>query len=145
MQEITKVLIEQGLNRLGNFANTTLDVLMQKIGDFIRQIETGIPKKGLALLDLAEIYSAPLDMVMEKAQSEGYNCFGGEFMIHYVDDEHFKISYDLYMQDSKKQWFKRSSSSGKQSNVCLTDHSAAELKEKGKVVYTIESPAHDKK
>ena len=117
---------------------------MQKIDDFFELIETGLPKKELTLIDLAEIYSNPLDLVMQKAKSEGYNCVGGEFMIHYVDDAHFKVSYDLYMQDNKKQWIKRSSSSGTQSNVCLTDNSAAELKEKGKVVYAIDPPTGNK-
>ncbi len=56
MQKITQELIEQGMNRLGNLASATLDILMQKIGDFIEQIETGIPKKELTLLNLAEIY-----------------------------------------------------------------------------------------
>ncbi len=144
MQKITQELIEQGMNRLGNLASTTLDILTQKIGDFIEQIETGIPKKELTLLNLAEIYSSPLDLVMQKAASEGYNCAGGEFMIHYVDRDHFKISYDLYMQDSQKQWFKRSSASGMQSTLCFTDAALAELKEKGKVVFAIDPPAADK-
>ena len=90
-------------------------------------------------IDESMLYS-----VKQKAKSEGYNCVGGEFMIHYVDDAHFKVSYDLYMQDNKKQWIKRSSSSGTQSNVCLTDNSAAELKEKGKVVYAIDPPTGNK-
>lgn len=144
MQKITSELIERVMNKLGDLTSTTLDIAMQKIGDFFELIETGIPKKELTLIDLAEIYSKPLDLVMQKAKSEGYNCVGGEFMIHYVDNDHFKASYDLYMQDNKKQWVKRSSSSGAQSNVCLTDNSAAELKEKGKVVYAIDPPTGNK-
>ena len=144
MQKITSELIERVMNKLGDLTSTTLDIAMQKIGDFFELIETGIPKKELTLIDLAEIYSNPLDLVMQKAKSEGYNCVGGEFMIHDVDDAHFKVSYDLYMQDNKKQWIKRSSSSGTQSNVCLTDNSAAELKEKGKVVYAIDPPTGNK-
>lgn len=144
MQKITSELIERVMNKLGDLTSTTLDIAMQKIGDFFELIETGIPKKELTLIDLAEIYSNPLDLVMQKAKSEGDNCVGGEFMIHYVDDAHFKVSYDLYMQDNKKQWIKRSSSSGTQSNVCLTDNSAAELKEKGKVVYAIDPPTGNK-
>ena len=144
MQKITSELIERVMNKLGDLTSTTLDIAMQKIGDFFELIETGIPKMELTLIDLAEIYSNPLDLVMQKAKSEGYNCVGGEFMIYYVDDAHFKVSYDLYMQDNKKQWVKRSSSSGAQSNVCLTDNSAAELKEKGKVVYAIDPPTGNK-
>ena len=144
MQKITSELIERVMNKLGDLTSTTLDIAMQKIGDFFELIETGIPKKELTLIDLAEIYSNPLDLVMQKAKSEGYNCVGGESLILYVDDAHFKVSYDLYMQDNKKQWIKRSSSSGTQSNVCLTDNSAAELKEKGKVVYAIDPPTGNK-
>lgn len=144
MQKITGEVIERVMDKLGDLTSTTLDIAMQKIGDFFELIQTGIPKKELTLIDLAEIYSNPLDLVMQKAKSEGYNCVGGEFMINYVDDDHFKVSYDLYMQDNKKQWIKRSSSSGAQSNVCLTDNSAAELKEKGKVVYAIDPPTGNK-
>lgn len=92
MQKITSELIERVMNKLGDLTSTTLDIAMQKIGDFFELIETGIPKKELTLIDLAEIYSKPLDLVMQKAKSEGYNCVGGEFMIHYVDDAHFKVS-----------------------------------------------------
>lgn len=139
-QIIAKELVERGIKQLGNLANTTLDVLMQKMGNFIEEIKTGIPKKELTLIDLAEIYSSPLDLVMQKAQNEGYRCVGGEFIIHYMDDKNFKISYDLYMQNSENKWVKRSSCSKKQSNLCLTDDSCKELKEKGKVVYEIYPP-----
>ena len=136
-QIITKELIERGIKQLGNLANTTLDVLMQKMGNFIEEIKTGIPKKELTLNDLAEIYSKPLDLVMQKAQNEGYRCVGGEFIIHYIDDRNFNISYDLYMQNTENKWVKRSSSSKNQSNQCLTEDSCKKLKEKRKVVYEI--------
>ena len=64
MQKITSELIERVMNKLGDLTSTTLDIAMQKIGDFFELIETGIPKKELTLIDLAEIYSNPLDLVM---------------------------------------------------------------------------------
>lgn len=68
MQKITSELIERVMNKLGDLTSTTLDIAMQKIGDFFELIETGIPKKELTLIDLAEIYSKPLDLVMQKAK-----------------------------------------------------------------------------
>lgn len=95
-----------------------------------------------SLDNFKEKYSLMLDKAIEKQEKETGNTFaGGEFCFVYVDEKHFKISYDLYFQAKNASWIKSSSESKPQrSDKYLTEDAIKELESQKIVKYEITAP-----
>lgn len=116
----------------GSFGATTTDVIDTFLSVIIQP--------DMDLDELAKIYSEKLDGIIRDEQKKGLDYVGGNFKISYVNEKFFDLSFELYFQDEKDEWFKKHSKSKPQKIEYLNEKAVAELRAQKEIVYEIDEP-----
>lgn len=97
-----------------------------------------IISKDMELDELADVYSKKLDGIIRGQQTKGLSYGGGTFKISYYSEKYFYLSFELYFQDKKGEWVKKSAKSKPQNTEYLNEKALSELRGKKKIVYEID-------
>lgn len=97
-----------------------------------------IISKDMELDELADVYSKKLDGIIRDQQTKGLSYVGGTFKISYYSENFFYLSFELYFQDKKGEWVKKSAKSKPQNTKYLNEKALFELRGKKKIVYEID-------
>lgn len=125
-------LVKTGENLI-KFSDKMLAVASEVLRSF--------PIGKLELEDLSKIYSVPIDKLIRDKLLKGNQYGTGRFVIEYVDEKYFKLSYQLYfLQPQDAKWLVVSATSDKQDSNYLSREARMVLHADKRIEYTVKEP-----
>ena len=96
----------------------------------------------MELAELADVYSEDVDkLILRMEAQQGYKYVGGEFKIHYKDENTFTQSIVLYFKDKDNQWKEATAKSKPQDMRKYLKPSAIErLRTEGTISFEVDPP-----
>lgn len=110
------------------------------VTNFLESIGPLLPVGQMELTEMAEIYSNAMDKMIDEEQLKGNRFAGGKFIITYIDDTGFQLSYDLYFKNREGKWLRKSSASGKQDMKYFSPEAVDRLRAEKKVEFPVYAP-----
>lgn len=106
---------------------------LERKGVFIKKIE-----------EIPEIFEEKINEIILKEEFYKIASFvGGEFIIEYIDDKSYSLSYHLYFQDKKDAPYDVTSQKQKNSISRLSDAAQKELKDQKTIKFDISEPSEE--
>ncbi|WP_288200890.1 hypothetical protein [uncultured Megasphaera sp.] len=117
--------------------------MIDRFSRFIEELTAPFFEKSLD--QIARACEEKIDQIIIKEELEqGYTYAGGEFAISGYDKGHFYLTLDLFFKDQEDQWIAVKAQSTPRERGVLRPDAAAELEQKGRVIYAIDEPQFNK-
>lgn len=80
----------------------SLELVVENVRNFFNDLLS----PNMTIEDIAEVASTRLDDVIRQHVASGLTYSAGKFRVNFVDDEHFRLEFEMYFQDADGKWHK---------------------------------------
>jgi len=118
----------------------SLAMAVETVKDFFKDLL----RPNMELEDIQQITFPRFHELIKNHEKSGQTYGGGKFYVKLIDDEHFKLEFEMYFRDEEERWHKVANESELRDVKLLEDSLIKTLKSLKTVEFAIEAPSSEK-
>jgi len=118
----------------------SLAMAVETVKDFFKDIL----RPNMELEDIKQITFPRFHELIKTHEKSGQTYGGGKLYVKFIDDEHFKLEFEMYFRDEEERWHKVANESELRDIKLLEDSLIKTLKSLKTIEFSIEAPTSEK-
>ena len=118
----------------------SLAMAVETVKDFFKDLL----RPNMELEDIKQITFPRFHDLIKNYEKDGYAYGGGKLYVKIVDDEHFKLEFEMYFRDEEERWHKVANESELRDLKLMEDSLIKTIKSLKTIEFAIDAPPSDK-
>ena len=118
----------------------SLAMAVETVKDFFKDLL----RPNMELEDIKQITFPRFHELIKTHEKSGQTYGGGKLYVKLIDDEHFKLEFEMYFRDEEERWHKIANESELRDIKLLEDSLIKTLKSLKTIEFAIEAPSSEK-
>ena len=118
----------------------SLAMAVETVKDFFKDLL----RPNMELEDIKQITFPRFHELIKNYEKDGYAYGGGKLYVKLVEDEHFKLEFEMYFRDEEERWHKVANESELRDIKLLEDSLIKTIKSLKTIEFAIDAPPSEK-